>query len=148
MLQTLFSTQGWVPVHKWAREGRSEEGDDPAPCSSIWLQEDWLEHPGPGVTRGCVPCDGHCHHRLHLCHDHVTGGAWDHRPDQGGTERVNIVSKIFLETHEMCKMQNIFSSPGRGLYRSDWVVVTRLYRGPMLLILMIFMLGLNVRWVN
>ena len=37
------------------------------------------------------------------------------------------------------------SSLGRSVYRSDWVVVTRLYRGPMLCIIMIFMLGLNVR---
>ena len=37
------------------------------------------------------------------------------------------------------------SAVGRSVYRSDWVVVTRLYRGPMLCIIMIFMLGLNVR---
>ena len=43
--------------------------------------------------------------------------------------------------------QNILKlfSRYRFLYRSDWSIVTRLYRGPMLCILMIFFLGLNVR---
>ena len=33
----------------------------------------------------------------------------------------------------------------RHLFRSDWRVVTRLYRGSMLCIIMVFLLGLNVR---
>jgi len=33
----------------------------------------------------------------------------------------------------------------RGKYRSDWQIVTRLYRGPLLVILMVFLLGVNVR---
>ena len=50
-----------------------------------------------------------------------------------------------LDLDSELELDNVFITRARSLYRSDWVVVTRLYRGPMLCILMIFMLGLNLR---
>ena len=35
-----------------------------------------------------------------------------------------------------------------NLNRSDWRIVTRLYRGPMLCILIIFLLALNIRYTE
>jgi len=35
---------------------------------------------------------------------------------------------------------------GQHLYESDWTVITRLYRGPFILVFMIFLLGFNIRY--
>ena len=54
-------------------------------------------------------------------------------------------SELELDLDSDLELDNVFIARARSLYRSDWVVVTRLYRGPMLCILMNFMLGLNLR---
>ena len=61
-----------------------------------------------------------------------------------------IASSIIMNTSRKIpqtseEQHEAVSAESRHLYRSDWTVVTRLYRGPMLCIIMIFLLGINVR---